>query len=107
MPPDADSQAAYDHIVQELVAEGAEAGKMFGMPCLKIGSKAFAGYYEGDMTFKLSGEAHQRALALSGAKLFDPSKRGRPMKEWVQVPGDAATEWPELAFAALQYVEGG
>jgi hypothetical protein len=103
MPAEDDARAAYDSVIDGLVSDGATAGMMFGMPCIKIGGKAFAGYFSGDMVFKLRGSAHERALAISGAHLFDPMG-GRPMKEWVQVPGDAAAEWPELGRAALETV---
>jgi hypothetical protein len=100
----ADARLAYDHVVKELTAHGAQASSMFGMPCLKLSKKAFAGYYQGDMVFKLRGAEHARALSLPGAHLFDPSSMGRPMKEWVQVPGDSAAQWPGLAHAALHTV---
>jgi len=55
------------------------------------------------MVFKLP-DADQRdaALALDGAELFDPSGRGRPFKEWVQVPAAHEDRWPEFAEAALR-----
>src|SRR5213595_4133911 len=92
-------QAAYEAVVSEMMATSpATSGKMFGMPCLKNSNgKAFAGYFEGTMVFKLGGASHAEALALPGARLFDPSERGRPMKEWVEVPAAHASWWLELA----------
>jgi len=78
-------------------------GKMFGMPCLKTGKKVFAGLRGDTMTFKLRGAPHGRALALDGARLFDPMG-GRPMKEWVQVPLAQSDAWRSLAAEALRYV---
>jgi hypothetical protein len=100
------SKSTFDEIAHELASAraGVKQSKMMGMPCLKIEGKMFAGYFEGNMTFKLSGGAHARALALPGARLFDPSEQGRPMKEWVQVPDDLADEWRGLAEEALRYV---
>jgi hypothetical protein len=78
-----DSRADYDAVASEITASSfATTEQMFGMPCLKNEGKAFAGYYQGAMVFKLKGQAHAEALALSGARLFDPSSHGRPMKEW-------------------------
>ena len=57
------------------------------------------------MTFKLRGPAHARALELAGARLFDPSAIGRPMKEWVEVPAASADRWDELAQEALKTLE--
>ena len=84
-----------DEISDEMVFTGAGITKsqMMGMPCLKIGGKMFAGYWTDAMVLKLSGEAHQKALALSGAKLFDPSDMNRPMKEWVVIPYAHRAKW--------------
>ena len=105
MPAEVDTQAAFDSVVDGLSSDGAIAGKMFGMPCIKIGGKAFAGYFNGDMVFKLRGPAHERALALEGAQLFDPMG-GRPMKEWVQVPATHESKWPDLAQTAIKLRAG-
>jgi len=100
-----DPRAEYDGVVSEMMASSpAISGMMFGMPCLKNNGKAFAGFYQGAMVFKLGAPKHAEALALSGARLFDPSERGRPMKEWVEVPGEHASRWLELAQEAMRYV---
>lgn len=79
--------------------------KMFGKPCLKINKKAFACFHDNAMVFKLEGATHNIALAYDGAKLFDPSNKGRPMKEWVQVPYSNSKKWESLANEAKNYVE--
>ena len=102
-----DPRAEYDEVAAEITATSpAINSKMFGMPCLKnsIG-KAFAGYYQGAMTFKLGAPWHDEALALPGARLFDPSGMERPMKEWVEVPSEHASRWLELAREAFRYVD--
>jgi hypothetical protein len=103
-----DAQAEYDAVVSEMMATSpTSSGKMFGMPCLKNSNgKAFAGFFEGAMVFKLGGDSHGEALALSGARLFDPSERGRPMKEWVVVPIEHVSRWLEFARNAFDYVGG-
>ena len=45
------------------------------------------------------------ALKLKGAKLFDPSGKKRPMKEWVQVPFTHNTHWKKFAAAGAEYVK--
>jgi len=101
-----DPRAEYDAVAAEITAtSSATTGKMFGMPCLKNDGKAFAGFYEGTMAFKLRAPTHTEALTFSGARLFDPSGRGRPMKEWVEVPAEHTSRWLELAQEALHYVE--
>jgi hypothetical protein len=81
-------------------AVGATGGKMMGMPTLYLGGKAFAGLYGDAMVFKLAGSEHAAALTLAGARLFDPSGMGRPMKAWVEVPLSHAADWPRLAESA-------
>jgi hypothetical protein len=103
----ADPRGLYDEVVAELVTTApVKSGKMFGMPCLKHNEsgKAFAGYYEETMVFKLTGEQHGKALRLWGAHLFDPMG-SRPMKQWVAVPAEHASRWAELAREALRYVD--
>jgi hypothetical protein len=102
--PSNEGRDHYDALAAALSAQGsAVAGRMFGMPVLKAGGKAFAGYFRGSMTFKLDEPRRSEALSIAGAALFDPMG-GRPMREWVQVPAAAADRWRELAEAALAYV---
>jgi hypothetical protein len=104
----APARSAYEVVVAELMATTpATSGAMFGMPCLKVNGKAFAGFTAGTMVFKLGAPEHAAALALPGAQLFDPSGRGRPMKEWVQVPGAHVARWGPLAHAAYRYITAG
>lgn len=96
-------ESAFRTVCEQL--SGAEASQMFGKPCYKIGGKAFACFFQNEMVFKLGGNAHKEAMSLDGAKLFDPSGKGRPMKEWVQVPVHYQEKWTALAEAALSYVK--
>lgn len=98
------SAAEEDYIIVGQQIADAEQSRMFGKPCFKIKGKAFTCFFEECMVFKLNGPAHQAALALKGAVLFDPSGKGRAMKEWVQVPVAHKSKWPELAKAACTYV---
>lgn len=80
--------------------------QMFGKPCFKTGGKAFICFFQNEMVFKLTGDIHKQAFNLEGSKLFDPSGKGRPMKEWVQVSYKHKEHWQEFAEAALKYVIG-
>jgi hypothetical protein len=82
----------------------AEESQMFGKPCFKVNGKAFMSFFEKCMVFKLTGKEHKEALSLDGSELFDPSKKGRAMKEWVQVPYDYSAKWKKFAKAAFDYV---
>ncbi len=85
---------------------GVKQVKMFGAPCISVNGKGFAAFDGEGIALKLTGAAHARALALPGAHLWDPSGRGRPMREWVLVPTASAAEWDDLAAASCAYVGG-
>ncbi|MBI3135437.1 MAG: hypothetical protein HYZ14_12245 [Bacteroidetes bacterium] len=84
--------------------KGAEESQMFGKPCFKVKGKAFMSLFNGCCVFKLQGDQHADALSLDGAAAFDPSGKGRAMKEWVQLPVAYAKKWPGFAKAAFNYV---
>lgn len=99
-----DPQATFYDIGHGIVE--AEASLMFGKKCFKVGKggKPFVSFFQDCMVFKLSGEDHEHAMALEGAHLFDPSGKGRAMREWLQVPYDHEASWPAFAEAAHGYV---
>lgn len=82
----------------------AVASQMFGKKCYKMDSKAFICFFQDCMVFKLTGEDHEKAMSIAGAKLFDPSGKGRPMKAWVQLPFEAQATWQAFAQSALKSV---
>jgi hypothetical protein len=83
----------------------AEQSQMFGKPCFKIQGKAFMCFFQNEMVFKLKDDKHKEALNLEGTQLFDPSGKGRAMKEWVQVPLSHKEKWAEFAEEAMNYVK--
>lgn len=85
---------------------GAEQGKLFGKPCFKVKGKAFSCFFEDAMVFKLDEASRAEALSLEDSRLFDPSGKGRPMKEWVQVPFSHCKKWEKYAASAADYVLG-
>ncbi|HLA42073.1 MAG TPA: hypothetical protein VJZ27_01480 [Aggregatilineales bacterium] len=101
-----DIEAKYLDIVDEFVIKHrATRGHWFSLPAVKINNKIFAALWiNGDMIFKLAGDAHTRAMNLEGAKLFQPMEDRSAMKEWVQVPSDYAGQWHDFAVEALEYV---
>jgi urate oxidase len=82
----------------------AEQSQMFGKPCFKINGKAFVCFFQNQMVFKLTDSTHSEALSLDRTKLFDPSGKNRPMKEWVQVPYEYEEKWKFFAQKANEYV---
>jgi hypothetical protein len=90
-----------------LAIKGAEQSQMFGKPCFKVNGKAFMSFFDNEIVFKLNASSHKEALSLDGARQFDPSKKNRPMKEWVQVSYHYKEKWPAFAKAAFEYVKSG
>lgn len=83
----------------------AVSSNFFGKPCFKLGGKAFLSFFQNEMVFKLTDiEVHKEAISLSGAKLFDPSGKNRPMKQWVQIPIDYSDKWKYFAEKATESV---
>jgi TfoX/Sxy family transcriptional regulator of competence genes len=96
----AEQPPAYRDVVDALCAdpEVTEA-KMMGMASLRAGRSMFGGMFDGRLVVKL-GRARVDPLIASGrAEPFDPSGRGRPMKDWAQVP-EPTDDWLELAAEA-------
>lgn len=83
--------------------DGVVSGQMFGKSCLKANGKAFACLFENEMVFKLPKEAVIDVLKLDAVRLFDPSGKNCPMKEWVQVPVTHKNIWEELAAKAVEF----
>jgi hypothetical protein len=95
----------YERLATALTAnESVTAGQMFGKACLKVGGKAFVSLHKEKVVFKLTGEQHTKALALNEAELWDPSGKGRPMKEWIALPVTESKSFKSFANAALAYV---
>lgn len=100
-----DTKGAFDALADSLArGRKAERSKMFGMECVKYRGNGFLAFFEGDLVLKLSGQAREDALKLKSSKLWDPSGQGRPMKEWVQVPGAHLARWAALADKSIEYV---
>lgn len=82
-----------------------EESQMFGKPCFKVNGKAFICLFDNCVVFKLSGKDHETALSLKGSRLFDPSGKGRAMKEWVEVTVSNKAKYKDFARAAMNYVK--
>jgi hypothetical protein len=100
-----DAVIEYEKLVKLLNgAKGVTASQMFGKPCLKVNGKAFVAQHKETVVFKLNSPQHEKACSLAGAKLWDPSGKGRPMKEWVAIPATENKNFKTFANSALLYV---
>ncbi|MGA8987583.1 hypothetical protein [Aeromicrobium sp.] len=98
-----DAEARFDEILDELAPHGALPGALFGSRSLTYEGRAFASFRRERMAVKLDADTapHSEALALPGAEPFDPSGKGRPLKDWVMVPAGQSDSWRRLAAAGL------
>jgi TfoX/Sxy family transcriptional regulator of competence genes len=83
-----------------------ETRSMFGYPSVFLNGNMVGGLHQNDLLLRLHDEDRARLLALSGAKVFEPSP-GRPMREYVCVPRAMHADADELhrwMTAAVHYV---
>jgi TfoX/Sxy family transcriptional regulator of competence genes len=81
------SPPALVELFQELLpVTGAEARRMFGCPCGFLHGNLFTGLFEDKLFVRLAEADRAALLAEEGAQPFDPMG-GRPMREYVVVPG--------------------
>ena len=98
---------AYAKVLDELCADpNVSAGQMMGMPAIKLGSKMFGGEYDGDLVVRIGRERANELIESGRASPFDPSGRGRPMKDWAQVP-EPDDDWLALAEEAKVFLATG
>lgn len=105
--PSPEALVAFEALAADTADAGVTVGKMFGATSLMVGSKALGCLHGDGVAFKLGRDTpgHAAALALPGAKLFDPSGMDRPFKDWVLVPLDSAERWPSFIEDALSAVQ--
>lgn len=75
---------------------GAERRKMFGYPCLFMNSSMVAGVHGSDTFLRMAPSDREAFLHLDGAHLLEPMP-GRPVREYVVVPGWLLERPAELA----------
>ena len=95
--------ARYREVVDELLADAAVTeAKMMGMPSLKVGDKMFGGLFDGELVVKVGRNRVEELVAADRASPFDPSGRGRPMKDWAMIP-ESEGDWLALAEEAKAF----
>jgi len=102
-----ESKEAFEKIIAQLTeSHDAIEGKLFGKTVVKFGKKAGIALYNDDIVFKLAMNSDERdeALSLEGSILWDPSGKGKAMKEWIQVPLIHEDKFESFAIYAANYV---
>ena len=93
---------SWDELANALLGEpGVVEGTMFGMDCLKVGGRVFAGSWRGGVVVKVPRERVAELVAAGDGAPFDPGM-GRVMREWVLVADPGA--WEPLAREAHAFV---
>jgi len=99
------AQQHFDKIGESLGrSHSATTGQMFGKKCIKVGNKACIALYNEDIVFKIPREEVEELLALEGSVLWDPSGKGRAMKEWIQIPNAHSNQYIKLAKTSAEYI---
>ncbi len=99
------TEKEYNKLIQQICSShDAVAGQMFGKKCIKINGKAGIALFKDCIVFKLPEPEHKKAISLSGSVLWDPSGKGRAMKEWVQIKIEHKTKFKKFAQVAADYV---
>jgi len=95
----------YNNLIEYLTNEyNGVSGQMFGKKCIKVNNKAAVALFKEYIVFKLPKEEVVDTLALDGSVLWDPSGKGRPMKEWVQLPIEHKSKFKSLCIKSAEYV---
>lgn len=77
-------------------------GKWFGLESLNLDGKPFGAFFQGELVLKLGAEKISEIIErYPGAKLFDPSGKGRAMKDWLQIPNEFQEDWDSLSESAV------
>jgi hypothetical protein len=95
--------AAFEAVLDELaVHAGVERAVWFGAPAAKVDGKIFLAVFGGTLVARVGAEeCDDRVLSAHGER-FDPSGKGRAMKDWLSTSLEPA-DWPELAQSALAF----
>jgi hypothetical protein len=100
----ANARSRFDTICEYLVRnhDSVVLGRVYGYPsALQQGYAFIAMVNEDTMAFKLHGRVRLQALALIGAKFWDPLNRtDEHGMDWVKVPAEHLVRWDRLAIEA-------
>lgn len=98
----ANARSSFDALRETLAREHhATTGLLYGKPAALIGETAFVCFHQNACAFRLHGRSREHALALAGARRFDPLKPDAEGGDWVMLGAAHAGRWERLAIEAL------
>lgn len=102
----ANARTRFDTICEYLARnhDSVVIGRVYGHPCAMQHGYAFVAMVNEDMMgFRLHGRVRLQALALMGAKFWDPLNRtDEHGMDWVKVPSEHMVRWDRLGLEALR-----
>ncbi|HWH92873.1 MAG TPA: hypothetical protein VNT03_03345 [Baekduia sp.] len=103
-PPEA--LTAFAEVLDEVAVAGeVERAVWFGTPAAKVEGKIFLALWRGRLVARLGAEEVDARVAVGAGVRFDPSGKGRAMKDWLEADAEH-DEWVELALGALAFTAG-
>lgn len=99
----ANARTRFDTIRDYMVrSHSATSGTLYGKPCALLNGHAFLYFHQDWAAFLLKGRVRLQALALPGARFWDPLGREGPSMDWVIVPSTHFLRWDRLAIEAVK-----
>jgi hypothetical protein len=88
----------------EFADDGVVGGSLFGWKAFRLDGASLGCLKNGVAAFKLGADNPVLAHALEhhGATLFDPGRRSRPFKDWIELPTHDRTVIADLLEAAVE-----
>jgi len=83
-------------------AHDATQSMTYSKPSVLLHGRPFLCFHLEGMAFRMRGRARLQALAMPGAKLWDPLIDFRPDPEWVWVPTIHVLRWDRFAMDAYR-----
>lgn len=98
--------AAFADVLDEIAVAGdVERCRWFGTPAAKVEGRIFVALWRGRLVARIGAEEVDARVAAGGGERFDPSGKGRAMKDWLEADAEPG-EWPELALSAIAFTAG-
>jgi hypothetical protein len=92
------AEQTFERVVAATTGTDTHEKTMFGCRTLLVGTQMVICLYHGDLAVRLgrTDPAYGTALALQGSKLWDPTRREHPFRDWAIVSSQESELWVGL-----------